>query len=77
MDVLEVPGQAGSQFEVKVPEGIAGQSYLLLSNCKERVTDDTIVAGPVIVEVSSYDMIIERERVGEARTQGLISLLIE
>lgn len=44
-------GEGG--FQVQVPEGIAGQSYFLLSNCKERVTDDTIVAGPVIVEVSS------------------------
>lgn len=38
--------------QVQVPEGIAGQSYLLLVDCKERVSDDTIVAGPVIVEVS-------------------------
>lgn len=44
--------QGGKGFEVVVPEGIKGQSYFLLSSCKERVTDDTIVAGPVIVEVS-------------------------
>lgn len=46
-----VKNQQGA-FEVKVPEGVAGQSYFLLSSCKERVTDDTIVAGPAIVEVS-------------------------
>ena len=44
----------GDGFQVQVPEGIAGQSYFLLSKCKERVSDDTIVAGPVIVEVSLF-----------------------
>lgn len=48
MDLLAVQGG----FQVQIPEGIAGQSYFLLSNCNERVSDDTIVAGPVIVEVS-------------------------
>lgn len=49
---VDVQGEKGRGFEVKVPEeGVAGQSYLLLSSCKERVSDDTIVAGPLIVEV--------------------------
>lgn len=48
VDLVEVQGG----FQVQVPNEIAGQSYFLLSSCKERVSDDTIVAGPVIVEVS-------------------------
>ncbi len=48
VDLVAVEGG----FQAQVPAGIAGQSYFLLSNCKERVSDDTIVAGPVIVEVS-------------------------
>lgn len=47
-----VPVQGG--YQVQVPKGIAGQSYFLLSNCNERVSDDTIVAGPMIVEVSFF-----------------------
>lgn len=40
-------------FEVMVPKDIAGQSYIVLTSCNTSATDDTIVAGPAIVEVSS------------------------
>ena len=40
-------------FKVEVPAGIAGQSYFVLCHCNETVSDDTIVAGPVIIEVTS------------------------
>lgn len=40
-------------YEVKVPEGFAGQSYVVLTSCNTAATDDTIVAGPAIVEISS------------------------
>lgn len=50
-DLEEVAG--GTTYRVKVPAtGVAGQSYLVLCNCNERVDDSTIVAGPAIVEVS-------------------------
>lgn len=40
-------------FAVKVPSGIAGQNYIVLTSYNNvTVTDDTIVAGPVVVEVS-------------------------
>jgi hypothetical protein len=43
----------GVNFSVKVPaKGVDGQSYLVLCNCKERVDDGTIVAGPAILEVT-------------------------
>lgn len=38
-------------FAADVPAVIAGQSYFVICNCKDKVSDDTIVAGPVIVEV--------------------------
>lgn len=38
-------------FEVVVPEGIAGQSYVVITNCKTGASDDYIVAGPAVVEV--------------------------
>jgi hypothetical protein len=38
-------------FEVIVPEGIMGQSYVVLTSCKEAASDDYILAGPAIVEV--------------------------
>lgn len=48
VDVTVVEGG----FEVQVPEGIAGQSYVVLTSCNTAATDDYIVAGPAIVEVS-------------------------
>jgi hypothetical protein len=38
-------------FEVVVPDMIKGQSYVVLTSCKDSVTDDDTVAGPAIVEV--------------------------
>lgn len=44
-------------FTVKVPEApegtapIAGQSYVVLTGCNTTVSDDTVAAGPAIVEV--------------------------
>ncbi|KAI7003363.1 hypothetical protein D0869_14564 [Hortaea werneckii] len=43
----------GMTFSITVPQGVAGQSYLVLCNCKERVDDSTIVAGPAIIEVTA------------------------
>lgn len=39
-------------FKVKVPEGFAGQTYAVLTSCKDVVSDDTIAAGPAIIEIS-------------------------
>jgi hypothetical protein len=40
-------------FEAVVPKGFAGQSYVVLTSCNTAATDDTIIAGPAIVEISS------------------------
>jgi len=40
-------------FSVVVPAGINGQSYVVLTGCKDVVTDDTVVAGPAIVEITN------------------------
>lgn len=34
-----------------IPEGFAGQSYVVLTGCDDYVSDDTVAAGPAIVEV--------------------------
>lgn len=48
------PAGDGINFSVKVPaQGVAGQSYLVLCNCAERVDDGTIVAGPAVLEVTA------------------------
>ena len=36
-----------------VPEGINGQSYVVLTTCKDKVTDETVAAGPAIVEITN------------------------
>jgi len=46
-----VPTDGG--FNVVVPDGINGQSYAVLTGCNEAVTDETISAGPVIVEITN------------------------
>jgi hypothetical protein len=38
-------------YTVVVPAGVKGQSYVVLTPCSDKVTDDTVVAGPAIVEV--------------------------
>ncbi|CAO2652165.1 Nn.00g004480.m01.CDS01 [Neocucurbitaria sp. VM-36] len=48
VDATEVSGG----YEVEVPKGIAGQSYVVLTSCNTAATDDTIVAGPAVVEIS-------------------------
>ncbi|KAL6852237.1 hypothetical protein ACO1O0_006778 [Amphichorda felina] len=40
-------------FSVKIPEGFAGQTYVVLTSCKDAVTDDTVAAGPALIEISS------------------------
>lgn len=39
-------------FSVEIPEGFAGQTYAVLTSCKDSVSDDTVAAGPAIIEVS-------------------------
>ncbi|KGQ07708.1 Protein rds1 [Beauveria bassiana D1-5] len=40
-------------FKVQIPEGFAGQTYAVLTSCKDAVNDDTIAAGPAIIEIAS------------------------
>ncbi|KAH6679716.1 hypothetical protein B0J14DRAFT_304944 [Halenospora varia] len=46
-----VPCEA--DYEVVVPEGINGQSYAVLTGCTGEITDDTVGAGPAIVEITN------------------------
>ena len=38
-------------YSVTIPDGIAGQSYVVLTSSKDKVSDDTVLAGPAIIEV--------------------------
>jgi len=43
----------GMSFQVVVPSGVAGQTYVLLTQCGiKTVTDDNTVAGPAIIDVT-------------------------
>ena len=42
---------SGSSGSVTIPEGIVGQSYLVLTNSNSSAMDDATVAGPAILEV--------------------------
>lgn len=39
-------------FNVKVPSGIEGQNYLVFTVYNNSVSDDSVVAGPAIVEIA-------------------------
>ncbi|KAI9806721.1 MAG: hypothetical protein M1825_006178 [Sarcosagium campestre] len=40
----------GEDYSVVIPEGIAGQVYVVLTNHATSATDETIIAGPAIIE---------------------------
>lgn len=42
-------------YTLEVPAGVAGQSYVVLTSSQANVTDDTVLAGPAIVEVSDQE----------------------
>ena len=49
VDVMAVNGG----YEITVPKaGLAGQIYFVLTNCNTSANDDSIVAGPALLEVS-------------------------
>lgn len=41
-------------FNVLVPGGINGQSYVILTSSNTEVTDDNTIAGPAIIEITNY-----------------------
>ncbi|KAL4968232.1 ferritin-like domain-containing protein [Aspergillus stella-maris] len=45
-------GQNG-EFTVTIPKGVMGQSYVVLTNGNKNANDDSIVAGPAIVEIGA------------------------
>lgn len=36
-----------------MPQGFNGQNYVLLTACKDAVNNDTVVAGPAIIEITN------------------------
>lgn len=49
--------EGGKKIQVQVPQNVTGQSYVLLTKSQSAVTDDTIVAGPGVVEVTpAYEL---------------------
>lgn len=59
MDAAENNAEgSSSSYEIQVPEGVDGQSYVVLTACKDRVSDETVIAGPAIVEITNaYPMV--------------------
>ncbi|KAI9809344.1 MAG: hypothetical protein M1825_002636 [Sarcosagium campestre] len=49
-----VPAEAvEGGFKLQVPEGFNGQSYVVLNVNKDCVSDDTVAAGPALVEITN------------------------
>jgi len=36
-----------------VPDGVSGQAYVVLTGCDDAVNDETITAGPAVIEVTN------------------------
>lgn len=49
---------------VKVPEGLMGQTYVVLTTSKTGVTDQTTLAGPAIIEITAKGTIAAADNVG-------------
>ncbi|KAF2814756.1 uncharacterized protein BDZ99DRAFT_434565 [Mytilinidion resinicola] len=45
--------KTGGIIETTVPAGFHGQSYVVITGCNSSVSDDTVKAGPAIVEVTN------------------------
>lgn len=41
-----------TRFDVQVPKGISGQSYVFLTACNDTLTEETILAGPALMEIA-------------------------
>ncbi|MCJ1364532.1 hypothetical protein MMC16_003643 [Acarospora aff. strigata] len=40
-------------FTTVVPKGVNGQTYVVLTGCKDAVNDDSVAAGPAIIEITN------------------------
>lgn len=40
-------------YSLVVPQGVNGQSYVVLTACHEQLTDSTTIAGPALIEISN------------------------
>jgi hypothetical protein len=49
------PWGAPGGYEIVIPSGVHGQSYLVLTSDKTAVTDANTVSGPAIVEIMNTD----------------------
>lgn len=50
--VSVVAQKSKTGFTATVPEDVKGQSYLVLTGCPDDASDDTIVAGPAVLEIA-------------------------
>ncbi|OJJ65249.1 hypothetical protein ASPSYDRAFT_128484 [Aspergillus sydowii CBS 593.65] len=48
----DVMPSGDGKYTVTIPKGVAGQSYVVLTNGDKQATDDNILAGPAIIEVN-------------------------
>ncbi|OJI99401.1 hypothetical protein ASPVEDRAFT_882769 [Aspergillus versicolor CBS 583.65] len=48
----DVMSSGHGKYTATVPKGVAGQSYVVLTNGDSQATDDNILAGPAIIEVN-------------------------
>jgi hypothetical protein len=52
--ICSVATAVSGGYSVVVPKGVNGQSYVVLQGCTDVVNDDTVSAGPAIVEITNY-----------------------
>lgn len=43
-----------SKYSVQVPQGVNGQTYVVITSSNTTVTDENTVAGPGIIEITNY-----------------------
>ncbi|KAJ6007255.1 hypothetical protein N7540_011231 [Penicillium herquei] len=68
-----ITSNGNGNFTVTIPKGIAGQSYVVLTQGNSQATDDNIVAGPAIIEISTSVSGMTTPTVSFSMGSGMIS----
>ena len=48
--------QVTGGFKIKIPKGVAGQSYAIITRCQGVVSDENTIAGPAIIEIEGSSL---------------------
>lgn len=48
------------EFDIDIPRGLHGLNYFVINKGKEKVTDETVLAGPAAIQVCFFQLLLLR-----------------